>query len=118
MTQCELLQRSLGSGKELQSAVGRARLPNMPPPGTEIQIPTSGAQRSVDVVGESCMSEKPRLVAAELVAGQPILYRCSHCGRAFILPEDRTPKEAAKELLSAFADHVREEHPEDQSSGA
>ena len=64
------------------------------------------------------MGERPRLIVSEVVPGHPILYQCSRCGRKFALREDRAPKDAAKELLSAFSDHVREEHPEDQPGEA
>ena len=58
--------------------------------------------------------EKPCLVISEAVAGHPILYQCSLCGQKFALPEDRSPKEGASELLAAFRDHLREEHAESE----
>jgi hypothetical protein len=43
----------------------------------------------------------------------PLAYRCSLCGQHFILPDDRSPRDAAAELLAAFQEHVREEHAEE-----
>jgi hypothetical protein len=60
------------------------------------------------------MSEKPRLIMTDWCRGEAMVYECSRCGRVFILPEDRTPKEAAAELVAAFNDHVREAHPEER----
>jgi len=59
--------------------------------------------------------ERPHLLISEVVASQPILYEWSLCGQKFVLPEDRTPKEGASELLAAFRDHVREEDAESES---
>jgi hypothetical protein len=55
-------------------------------------------------------SEKPRLVVTEWGKGEPVTYKCSRCSQIFILPDDRTPKEAAAELIAAFHDHVGEVH--------
>ena len=55
-------------------------------------------------------NEQPRLVAAGWVKGEPMAYRCSLCGQIFLLPDDRTPKEAPAELRAAFHQHVGEEH--------
>ena len=55
-------------------------------------------------------SEKPRLVVTEWVKDEPVAYQCSLCGQIFLLPDDRTPKEAAAELRAAFHQHVGEEH--------
>ena len=54
-------------------------------------------------------NDKPRLV---MTGGkdEPMTYRCSLCGQLFILPDDRSPKDAAAELLAAFRGHVAEEH--------
>ena len=54
--------------------------------------------------------ERPRLVMTVWVKGVPLAYKCSRCGQAFLLPEDRTPKEGASELCKAFKEHVHEEH--------
>jgi len=60
------------------------------------------------------MSEKAQLVVAGPVRnGDHFLYECSLCGQPFILPEDREPRDGAAELLAAFREHVREQHPED-----
>lgn len=55
-------------------------------------------------------SEKPRLVFSAWVKGEPIAYQCSLRGQTFLLPDDRTPKEAAAELRAAFREHVLEDH--------
>lgn len=52
-------------------------------------------------------NEKPRLVM-EGTKGEA--YHCALCGQLFLLPEDRDPEEAARELLAAFEVHVGEEH--------
>ena len=44
---------------------------------------------------------------------QPTSFRCSSCGQLFLLPDDRIPQEATIELMSAFQEHVVEEHPEE-----
>ncbi len=56
--------------------------------------------------------EKPRLVMTRS-KDEPMTYQCSLCGQLFILPDDRSPKDAAAELLAAFQDHVGEEHAEE-----
>ena len=53
--------------------------------------------------------EKPRLVMTG-AKGEPMAYECSLCGQLFLLPDDRSPKEAAAELMITFQEHVREEH--------
>jgi hypothetical protein len=58
-------------------------------------------------------NEKPRIVVSAWVKGQPMTYRCSLCGQLFLLPADRTPKDAAAELVAAFQDHVGEEHAQE-----
>lgn len=55
-------------------------------------------------------SEKPRLVVTAWVKGQPMTYQCSACGQILILPDDRTPMEAAAELQAAFREHIGEAH--------
>ena len=57
-------------------------------------------------------NKKPRLM---MTGGkdEPMTYQCSVCGQLFILPDDRTPKDAAAELLAAFQEHVGEEHAEE-----
>jgi hypothetical protein len=57
-------------------------------------------------------NEKPHLTITT-TAGQPTDYQCSECGQVFLLPEDRSPKEAAIELLQAFHEHVAEEHAQE-----
>jgi uncharacterized OB-fold protein len=50
-----------------------------------------------------------------------ITYECSACGRIFVPPEDRSPKEAMTELMGAFQEHVRSEHSveaNDEDGGA
>jgi hypothetical protein len=60
------------------------------------------------------MSEKAKLIISGPVRkDEQIYYECSLCHRLFILPEDRDPKSAAAELLAAFKEHRREQHPED-----
>jgi hypothetical protein len=54
--------------------------------------------------------EKPRLVEATWVTGEPFAYLCSRCRQVFLLPEDPDPKNAAIELLAAFQEHLGEEH--------
>jgi hypothetical protein len=66
--------------------------------------------------GGDARGEKLCLVLTCWVRGQPFFYQCSQCGRLFVLPEDRTPKEGASELWAAFKEHVQEEHPEDAES--
>jgi hypothetical protein len=58
------------------------------------------------------LNEKPHLVVTSWVKGEPMSYECSRCGQAFVLPEDRSPRDAAAELVAAFRDHVGEEHAE------
>ena len=53
--------------------------------------------------------EKPRLLMTG-AKGEPMAYECSLCGQLFLLPDDRSPKEAAAELMIVFQEHVREEH--------
>jgi hypothetical protein len=55
-------------------------------------------------------NEKPCLVVTEWVKGEPVTYKCSRCDQIFILPDDRTPKEAAAELVAAFHEHLGEIH--------
>ncbi len=57
-------------------------------------------------------TERPQLVIADWIKGEPIAYKCSLCGQTFLLPEDQTPKEGVAELWAAFNDHVGEAHPE------
>ena len=45
---------------------------------------------------------RPKLVMTEWIRGVSIVYKCSLCGQFFRLPEDRTPKEDAAELMAAF----------------
>ncbi|MGO9272437.1 MAG: hypothetical protein ACLQOO_19775 [Terriglobia bacterium] len=60
------------------------------------------------------MSEKAQLIVAGPVCyGDHFFYECSLCCQRFILPEDREPKDGAAELLAAFKEHVRDQHPED-----
>ena len=54
--------------------------------------------------------EKPKLEISEYVKGKAFTYQCSLCGQGFLPPEDRNPKEAMKELWTAFNEHVREVH--------
>lgn len=56
------------------------------------------------------MTRRPELVLSPWVKGEPFVYRCSLCGRTFLPPEDRNPKEAMKELREAFEEHIREAH--------
>ena len=58
------------------------------------------------------LNEKPRLVVTNWVKGEPMTYECSRCGQIFLPPEDRSPKNAAEELLAAFHEHVGEVHAE------
>lgn len=55
-------------------------------------------------------NEKPRLVVTDWVKGEPVAYRCSSCSQVFLLPDDRSAKEAAAELIAAFHEHVGEVH--------
>ena len=43
-------------------------------------------------------------------------YKCSLCGQMFLLPEDRSPKKAAAEVMDAFREHLRE-HPAEKVCG-
>jgi hypothetical protein len=58
-------------------------------------------------------SENPILVVTEWAKGEPIAYKCSACGQVFLLPDDRTPKEATDELLAAFHEHLGEVHADE-----
>ena len=58
------------------------------------------------------MNEKPQLVIKTQKAFEPIEYQCSLCDQRFILPEDRSPKEAVAEIWSAFKRHIQDEHAE------
>jgi hypothetical protein len=44
---------------------------------------------------------------------RPTSFRCSSCGQLFLLPDDRIPQEATLELVSAFQEHIVEEHAEE-----
>ena len=57
------------------------------------------------------MNPKPQLVITDWIRGEPIAYQCSLCGKKFLLPEDRSPKEGVAELFAAFNEHVTERHP-------
>jgi hypothetical protein len=59
------------------------------------------------------LNEKPSLVATSWVKDEPMSYQCSRCGQLFLLPDDRSPRDAARELLAAFREHVGEEHAEE-----
>jgi hypothetical protein len=76
--------------------------------GRKIERPLA---RINEGLGDLVMEERPRLVLPPLVRGEPFEYCCSRCGQAFLLPEDRTPKEGILELWTAFKQHVEEEHP-------
>jgi hypothetical protein len=56
--------------------------------------------------------KKPHLMITGTKVG-PMSFRCSFCGQLFLLPDDRNPDEATIELMAAFGEHVREEHPEE-----
>ena len=56
--------------------------------------------------------QEPGLILTSWVKGEAFAYECSRCGQLFLLPEDRTPKEGAAELLAAFREHVSAEHRE------
>lgn len=56
------------------------------------------------------MSGKPQLVLTRLSNREPFAYKCALCGQSFLLPGDGSPKERAKQLLTAFREHVREIH--------
>jgi hypothetical protein len=58
------------------------------------------------------MDETPHLVMTDWVRGTPVVYQCSLCRQKFMLPEDRTPRDAMVEVWAAFSDHVRENHPD------
>jgi hypothetical protein len=58
------------------------------------------------------MAEKARLIIEGSLRGETLAYKCSLCRQVFLLPDDRTPKEAVAEVWAAFQQHVREEHPE------
>jgi hypothetical protein len=57
------------------------------------------------------MKEEPDLILSPWVKGEPFHYQCSACGHQFLLREDISPAEGAKDLWGAFSDHVRNEHP-------
>jgi len=56
------------------------------------------------------MTEKAQLVIKYQPGVEPMIYECSSCGQTFILPEDRSPKEAVAEVWAAFKRHVQNEH--------
>ena len=58
-------------------------------------------------------NKKPHLVVTAWVAGQPVTYKRSLCGRLFLLPDHRIPGDAAAELVAAFQEHVGEEHAQE-----
>ena len=58
------------------------------------------------------MIEKPELVLTEWLKGEPIAYKCSRCGRMFLLPENLNSKEGVAKLWMAFQEHIRDEHPD------
>jgi hypothetical protein len=60
------------------------------------------------------MSEKAKLIiVGPVYKGEQFHYECSLCRQRFIFPEDRDSKTGAAELLAAFKEHLREQHPED-----
>ena len=58
------------------------------------------------------LNEKPHLVVISWVEDEPMSYECSRCGQIFLLPEDRSPRDGAAEVLAAFHDHIGEVHAE------
>ncbi len=62
------------------------------------------------------MTEKTQPVLTGWGEGEPMTYKCSLCGRPFLFPEDRSPKEGAAELWAAFQEHVQEEHSEEMAA--
>jgi hypothetical protein len=61
------------------------------------------------------LKERARLIFRDWVRGEPMVYQCSLCERAFVLAEEGTAKESVTKLRSAFRDHVCECHPENVS---
>jgi len=59
---------------------------------------------------------KAQLIVTVSVNDQAMVYECSQCGRAFLLLENRTAKEAMAKLWAEFKDHVRVSHPDDHTS--
>lgn len=59
------------------------------------------------------MKGKGQLIINVSANRESMVYQCSLCGVGFELAEDRGAKEAMKELMAAFKDHMREQHPED-----
>ena len=56
------------------------------------------------------MGEDPELVLTRPAYREPLAYRCSLCGQAFLIPADQSPEEGATELWAAFDEHVRKVH--------
>jgi hypothetical protein len=52
------------------------------------------------------VNEKPYLGTTG-TKGEPMTYECSLCGHVFLVRDDLSPKDAAKELVAAFGEHVR-----------
>ena len=70
------------------------------------------AQENTGIIEEERygLGGKPRIILSMWLRGEPFCYTCSLCGRPFILPEDRNPKEGMEEVWAAFNQHVGEEH--------
>ena len=45
------------------------------------------------------MKEEARLIMTDCSRGEALAHKRSRCGRVFLLPEDRSPNEAAAEVI-------------------
>ena len=66
---------------------------------------------TLSALERATMDEKPRLIVDISEGLQPLHYVCSHCLLPFNLRGDQPPKEAVKELLVTFSEHVEHVHP-------
>jgi hypothetical protein len=91
------------SGDSSAGEEGEAEYTGNPPPSQ-----LDGAISSL--LGRATTAERPQPIVEILGNHSSFYYRCSDCSRIFLLPEDRPPKEAARELFRSFGEHVEEEH--------
>jgi N-acetyl-anhydromuramyl-L-alanine amidase AmpD len=61
------------------------------------------------------VEEKGQLTIKVPANREAMMYQCSLCGHGFQVAEDRSAREAMKELIAAFEDHMQERHPQDRA---
>jgi len=76
--------------------------------GNPLRVRTSNATSSRQE--RNSMAKKPQLIIDSPGNHQSVFYRCSHCWHEFPLPDDQPPKQAVRELMGRFREHVAKEH--------